>query len=456
MEIVVKFTAADFRALRTHLLGRESNDEEAALLLAGISNTGTRLTLLVREVIPVPDLALHGKSPAGLTVHPDFLAATVKRCRLERWSFILAHSHPFSIGQVHFSEIDDCGEQYLMPKVQARVPGLPHGTIVFGQNTVAARVWLPDARGPTPVSEIHVVGDRLQKLPATPGHHIPVLPLQENHARQILALGEEGQRQLQMMRVAVVGAGGIGSQVYQQLAHLGVQEIVPVDYDRVERTNLSRIVGSKLVDVGTPKVHVLDRLGKTVNPAQAGRAIDGSVLDTDVALALRDMDVIFCCTDNLRSRVLLNRLARQYLIPLVDTGIDIQVDPAQPGVIRSIGGRVMVIWPDGPCLACLGILKPDALRREDAQEIHANGYVQGDRIDAPSVISFNGVVASLAVSEFLALATGYSRRENRTYLVYDGMRNVVRDVDMRAVAACSVCQELKAMGDRGSLPAGTP
>lgn len=452
MEKWIKITSTDCRALRTHLLRGAHEDEEAAVLLAGISQTDGRVTLLVKDVIPVPNEALVVKSRYGLTIDPDFLAGVIKRCRQEGLSFILTHSHPFSADQVRFSPIDDQGEAALFPRIQARVPGVPHATIVFGQNTLAARIWLPGRSRSEPVDVVSVIGDQVEHIAANPdAQRGPATTVVGTHARQILALGSVGQQRLQRLKVGIVGLGGVGSQVHQQLVHLGVHGIVRVDDDLVEQSNLSRLVGAANTDIAQAKVMVAERLAQSINPGLAGTSIQESVLHLDVAMRLRDADVLFACTDNLRSRVLLNRLARQYLIPLVDVGVDIQPDVDSPEVIRAIGGRVMVIYPDGPCLACLGILNPEALAMEDAREGRSPGYIMGQKVPAPSVISFNGVVASLAVSEFLNLATGYARRTQRSYLVYDGLRGAVRPVAMTA-DCCGVCPDIKAAGDLLRLP----
>jgi molybdopterin-synthase adenylyltransferase len=86
--------------------------------------------------------------------------------------------------------------------------------------------------------------------------------------RQVLALGADGQAALETVVVGVVGLGGTGSIVAARLAHLGVRDLVFVDRDRVETSNLPRIVGANGEDVDTPKVKVAaryaSRLGASV------------------------------------------------------------------------------------------------------------------------------------------------------------------------------------------------
>lgn len=447
MKMVISITGADYERLKNHLL-QGGNDEEAAILLAGMAQTNRQLTLLVREVIPVPEDAFLVKGQAYLSIHPDFLAPLIKQCRLERWSFLLCHSHPFSTGGVRFSWIDDAGEVALFPKIQGRALGLPHGAIVFGMASVDARVWLPGERWSRPVDLVKVVGDPLLRLVPTGAARENRPEVGERHHRQVLAFGEAGQAILAELRVGVIGAGGIGSLVYEQLVRLGVGEVTLMDPQDVEESNISRIVGSTAADVGRPKVEVLRAYGLQINPALQGEPLKGSITDPTVVVTLRDADLLFSCTDNLVSRLILNRMAEQYLIPVIDTGTEIQPVDGQPGEVRTIGGRVMVILPDGPCLGCLGVLTPEALRREAEQQRVRSSYVQGQEIPAPAVISLNGVIASLAVTEFLNLVLGFAKRPERVYQRYDGIRGVVKAYALVSEQACNLCGKAKAVGDK--------
>src|SRR5206468_1741580 len=83
--------------------------------------------------------------------------------------------------------------------------------------------------------------------------------------RQVRAFGAAGQDRLREMRVGIVGLGGTGSIVLEQLAHLGVRRFLLMDPDFVERTNLNRLVGSTESDVGKSKVEVATAYAKRIN-----------------------------------------------------------------------------------------------------------------------------------------------------------------------------------------------
>jgi hypothetical protein len=112
----IRILAADDQRLRAHLLRGSNADEEAAFLLAAVSEHGDARDLLVRDVIAVQDTALLTKGRAGLEIDPVFISTVVKRARTESLAIALCHSHPFTDGGVRFSSIDDAGEAALFPR----------------------------------------------------------------------------------------------------------------------------------------------------------------------------------------------------------------------------------------------------------------------------------------------------------------------------------------------------
>jgi len=442
---------SDYDALRQHLF-HDVSKEQVAFLLSGVSETAHALRLLVREVIPVPQKSFQSKTYGGFRIDPDFIMRILKRAKLQNLCILLVHSHPFSDEEVAFSGVDDYGESLLMPKALERIPNRPHGAMVFGLSSIDARVWLRDSDHSEPVDLVRIVGNTIEEIYPTGAHARVATELKQIHDRQILALGNAGQRLIQRTRIGIVGLGGTGSQVFQYLAHLGASDFILVDHDTIEESNLSRVVGSTPEDAQKkrPKLGVMERLGKSINSNIEIAPVIDSVCNASAALKLRDVDVIFCCTDNLTSRMVLNRIAFQYLIPVIDMGIDIQCDP-QEG-IQNIGGRVMTLLPDGPCLECMGILDPGVLTEEAVQRDSEYRYITGTRIRNPSVISLNGVVASLATTEFIRLVTGFATEESASYQLYLPLKGIVRKEKMSPVKKCTLCKEVKALGDGVNLP----
>ena len=443
------FSGIDYDKLRTHLL-QSTQTENAAYVIGGVSRSSNTLSLLAREVIIVPDEAFLKKGSAYLAISPVFIARVLKKCTPHNLSVILAHSHPFSDSCVGFSGIDDHGEEILIPKVFERVPSAAHAAMVLGKSSVEARIWT----GPTnvrPIDRIKIVGKTLEVVELRKREDDEKSSHSERYSRQVLALGEDGQQKLHGLTVGIVGAGGIGSHVFQQVVHLGVGRVIILDFDAVEESNRSRLIGSAEGDSGTPKVEVLARLGRQINPQLQVEPIVGSVLDRSPVAKLLEADVIFCCTDTMGSRMVLNRIASQYLTPVIDTGIDI--DPKNGG-IRAIGGRVMLLHPDGLCLDRFGVLNAAAVTAEfvDNLGVSRAGYIRGVDMPAPAVVSLNGVVASLAVTRFLWMVTGVSNLDTEVFHMYDGKQGTVKAIRSSERKECEICSEVRAMGDNIGLP----
>jgi molybdopterin-synthase adenylyltransferase len=451
--IEIRFRDTVFDGLQGHLRQPNHEDEEGAVLLARESRTNDALVLLVTDVIKVPDSGLIHKGPGGLTVDPEFLAPIIKRARLESASVILTHSHPFSDSSVYFSSIDDMGEKSLMPKLQERITDRAHGAIVFGRRSVAARVWLPNARSSVPVDRVTTVGSRIER-------HLDKtiddgeLGRSERFTRQVLAFSQAGQVMLGGLRVGIVGVGGIGSQVLESLVHVGVRHFILVDHDVVEASNLSRLIGATDSDASSrqPKVEVMKRAAKAIDSGVHIQAVCGNVYDSSVATLLKAADVIFCCTDTMVSRMVLTRFPKQFFIPLIDVGVNIQI---ADGEVSRIGGRVMVLGPDDPCLDCLEYLNHDVLTYELSKlgAVGATPYVTGMEEPVPAVVSYNATLASLAVNEFLKLVlSNFPLATGRTFQVFDGIAGVVRRVSLEPRRRCGICEEFLGMGDSKALP----
>lgn len=456
-EIVIR--EADYQRLREHLLGK-APVENAAYLLCGRSLAANKTKLLVREVIPLRGDDFHIQSDYRLQIAPEAVARVMKQARLDNLSIVLTHSHPFCEGEVDFSWVDDRGDIESFGNFYQRVPEGPHASLVFGQRAVRGRVWTPGLEE-RPLAAITVVGRQVSKILADGRPLGSAPPGQEAHDRQVRAFGTEGQKRIAETAVAVVGAGGTGSVVADQLIRLGVRRLVVVDDDCVEESNVSRVYNSTLSDAvsGTPKVEVVDRLARAVGLGTEIRTVRGNITEEEVALELRAADVVFCCTDNQWSRAILNQYAYQYLTPVVDLGN--KIDGAG-GCITAANGRVYVIAPGGPCLWCYGVLDgkrvaEESLPPEERANLAREGYVTGTDTAAPSVIFLNTVVAGLAVGEFVNLVTGYMGRDFHPQLTYYALTGEVKPTIYESDPACACRTERHTgFGDLWKLPCILP
>jgi adenylyltransferase/sulfurtransferase len=154
---------------------------------------------------------------------------------------------------------------------------------------------------------------------------------------------------LRRLRIVVVGAGALGNEVLKNLALLGVGEIVVVDHDRVDASNLTRSILFCTPDIATdiagrtPKAVLVSRALARINADVAVRPLVAEVADVGLGW-FRRADVVFGCLDNELARLELGWACQRVDRPLVDGGL---------GWSNSSAGQV-TLFPGarGPCYAC--------------------------------------------------------------------------------------------------------
>ena len=171
----------------------------------------------------------------------------------------------------------------------------------------------------------------------------------ERFARQSF-LGEAGQAAIERCVVGLVGLGGAGSHIVQQLAHVGFLNYVLYDADFASESNLNRTVILTEADVaaGKEKIEAARRRILEVRSSAIIEAIDRRWQDRPEPL--RSCDLVFGSVDSFAERRELEAACRRYMIPLIDVGMDVtQVEDEPPGM----GGQVILSMPDGPCMFCM-------------------------------------------------------------------------------------------------------
>lgn len=416
------------------LLARQ-DVESAGLLFGEATPTPTSIVIAIREAFALPDEAYHIRRGDQLSLNPIALNRLMRPARDCGWAVFTIHTHPGATTP-WFSAADDAGDARLMPSLACQTPSVPHGSLVLVNNGSAVARTFDDGNTATEVP-LQIVGRVLSAA------YVPAHPAEPWFSRQELALGARGQGQLRRLRVGVVGLGGIGSLVSMQLAHLGVDELVLLDSDIVEASNLSRVVGAKKGDVGqTSKVDVAARYARGVGLVRRVESHREFIAAAHEAL-LASCDIVVSCVDRHTPRALLNRLAYRHLVPVIDLGTAFRVDAL--GDVVGDAGRVVVLGPGRPCLACWGHLDPNALRIEalSAEERESEtqaGYIEGAVEVQPSVIAFNAFVAGAGVAEVLRLATAFAGSDSPPIrLAFSFTEGTVRRNSIAQNSRCEIC-----------------
>jgi len=439
---------------KAHLL--QMDGEHFAFFLCGVAEVNDGISFFVREVIPILDTDMQLAKGKGLQLNLETLLRITNKARKEGLAMVEAHSHPWATTSVHFSKTDLDGLKEFVPYILDDLPGKPYAATVWGQESVDGLCWKSSSKNQDLLSEIRIVGQNLTCL---------VIPSSlkqsriksndgsdEKVSRQVLMIGAQGQEYVKQTKVAIVGLGGLGSQVAQMLAHLGVRDFTLIDFDKVGAMNLNRLVGAEPKDLGKYKVDISERMIRRIAGKSSLRIqrFETDIRDERSLNALKEVDVIFGCVDRDGPRLILNEFSLAYIIPYIDCAFGIIVES---NVIKEAGGRVILVQLDGPCLLCckeidIEAASDDLAPTEELKVRKSQGYVSGADIPSPSVISLDGTIASLAITEFLALVTGF--RHAQIYTFYDMLEQRVVPRLVKPDPKCVACS-VRGLGDKANI-----
>jgi len=358
------------------------------------------------------------------------------------WRSSSFHSHPGEHAP-HFSATDAEGEDHLARFMKRRGHGnVPHAALVMSRGGARGRVL-----GEWEEIRVTAIGPT-RRVVFEPGAVTTSWPA-DVFDRQVRVFGAAAQQTLQALRVAIVGLGGTGSIVAQHLVHLGVRDLLLIDPDTIELSNLNRVANATPRHVGEPKVDVAAQYVRAVAPNARVDTLRADIISASTARSLRDVDLIFGCTDSHGSRAVLQQVAYQFLIPCIDMGTTIAVVKDQ---ITHIYGRVQLLAPGLACFTCGGLLDSNEVRRDMMTpfERQADPYISGAREPAPAVMSLNGTVASLAVTMLLAFVAGVP--SDARHVLYDARRSALRNIRAERDPRCFVCSPFGALARGEAWP----
>jgi len=202
---------------------------------------------------------------------------------------------------------------------------------------------------------------------------------------------------------------------------------VLADPDRVALSNLPRLAAANRGDAlawladerrpqwlrraamrfARPKVMLGRRNILRANPQARVEAIFGDFLEADIAAKFVDCDYLFLAADTMRARLLFNAVVHQYLIPGVQVGAKVRVDP-KSGEVLDAYSVVRPVTSDSGCLLCNRLINSAKLQDESISDAERKRqrYIDEPEIIAPSVITLNAVATSQAANDFLFYITG--------------------------------------------------
>lgn len=212
-------------------------------------------------------------------------------------------------------------------------------------------------------------------------------------------IGSEGQKHLLLSKVMVVGLGGLGGQVVEQLVRCGVGIVIGVDADKFEETNLNRQLYADLNSLGQKKTEVTQGRVAAINDAVEFHPFVIRVEDLEDG-AYQEVDLIFDCLDAIPSRLHLEEVGERLDIPLVH------------GAIGGWYGQVAVVWPGSKLLSTVYGTKQEGIEK-----------TLGNPPFTPAFI------AACMVSEGIKLLLGKKEKENKLMFA-DLMNNQWQNISL--------------------------
>jgi molybdopterin-synthase adenylyltransferase len=405
--------------LETWLTGHPAGHERGALVLfrrlsRSVPDLPHSDRFLGVDVLEMTDEWILESSKTHFTIDMRKLPPIYLRCELEDLELGFVHNHPSDYRE--FSSMDDVNEKNILYGISgcnSPASFLISLLLVNGEWKARVRQGInPDQV--VPIRHISILGESIEL-------HGLLRPTDSTEAllRQEAAFGKPFNAMMKSLRVAVVGLGGTGSPTATLLARCGVGELILIDGDDLETTNMNRVRGYRATDIGKKKAVRLGKYIESLGLETKVTVIPNYVEDSGAALdAISSADIVFGCTDDAEGRDILNQAMYYYLLAFIDLGIAGFVDQDSQGVpyLRDQRGRVSCILPEyGSCLRCQRVITEEMLKYEraikerpellalDPATLEREFYLRGGRENSPGIGPFTSATADNAVATLMNL-----------------------------------------------------
>jgi hypothetical protein len=266
-------------------------------------------------------------------------------------------------------------------------------------------------------------------------------------ARQKI-FGDACQKQLQELKISLIGCGGIGAIFAESLGRLGVKNWVLIDSDRLETVNLNRMPGAtqKMVEQQWYKVDYVKYLIKRIyHTGSQVKAIPTSCNNEIAQTEIAKSDLIIVATDNHLSRKQAQELALTYMRPLLCLGTHIDINPSD-NTPRMFCRVTLPPLGGGWCLMCGNIISLQKAAVESApaqinQMVNRAGYLEG--INDPAVFWLNSICASTGVGIIHGMVSGFLNLDAGIDWIYEFPNSVWHQTDTKYLETpdCYFCSQ---------------
>ncbi len=230
-------------------------------------------------------------------------------------------------------------------------------------------------------------------------------------------VGEKGQQKLLEAKVAVIGAGGLGSPAALYLAAAGVGTIGVIDFDVVDASNLQRQILHATDRIGRPKVDSAKQTLEAINP-DVNVVTHGEQLNAANALdVLSGYDVIVDGSDSFPTRYLVN-----------DVSLNLRVPVAHGSIFRFDGQASFFIPYEGPCYRCIFAEAPPPELAPNCADAGVLGVLPG-------------IIGSIQATETIKHILGIGETLVGRLLAYDALDQSFMTVKVNRRPDCPACSD---------------
>ena len=241
------------------------------------------------------------------------------------------------------------------------------------------------------------------------------------YSRQIMLpeVDIAGQQKLAEATAVIIGLGGLGSAASIYLTAGGIGQLILVDFDTVDLSNLQRQIVHSTKDIGRAKVASAKEHLLALNPEVQISTINKKLSPKELEEQIKSATVLLDCSDNFATRFAINRACVTKKIPLISAAA-IRFE-AQISVFNSQ-------HQDSPCYRCL--------YNDEAMEIPQNCTENG--VISPLL----GIIGSMQACEAMKVIMQIGEQLEGKVLLFDAMATEWHMTKLNKDKQCPVCSNL--------------
>ena len=412
MKREVALTDRAHQTATAHLLSsikKGHHQEHLCFALWRPSQGCDRFTAVIDEImLPQPhEVKLHGNA----SFEGKYLTRAVRAAKIKNAGLAMMHSHP-SAGWQSLSQTDIFAERDVVA-YQAQATKKPFVGLTIGSDGHwSARYWTRIA------DRMELIWCEKVRVPRRTRYQVDWKPkvVQDRDSRElqrrtIETWGLGVQRDLEQLRIGIVGLGSVGAIVAEAMARIAISRITLIDPDRIEPHNLDRFIYGTKDRIGELKVSRVQRelLAHSTNEDLDVLAIADGIESCISYRHALDCDVIFSCVDSPVARDVLNHISIANAIPVIDAGVAVEVNPATRA-FESARWRSHIVIPGNACLRCTGQYTSSDVVAELDGSLSDPSYIlnlpESDRPQRQNVFPFSLGCASMQANLMIRYVIG--------------------------------------------------